>query len=101
MVLFKRVVKISDPLNFLLFQYPELLSVGFLCVLLFQISSLVPVFFNQFFLFYGILAILFHISTGVTLGFCFTPTVLAILLFFIIAEIIIRNEKITKKSDTG
>ena len=89
--------EISEPLNFLLFQYPELLSAGFLCVLLFQISALVPVFFNQLFLFYGILAILFHISTGIALGFCYTPTVLAILLFLVIAEIIIKDEKITKK----
>ena len=81
-------------LKILLYQYPELLSFGFLCVLLFQLTSIIPVFLDKFFILYGVLAILFHLSTGIVLGVYFTPTVLAVLFFLIISEEMIKNERI-------
>ena len=67
---------------------PYLLGFGYFFVLVFQLTALVPVFFNRFFKFYGTLAILFHLSTGIFLLPYFSNTVLLVLFFFIIAETI-------------
>ena len=80
-------------LQILLYQYPKLLSFGFICVLIFQISSLLPVFFNKFFIFYGILACLFHLSSGFTLGVYFSYTMLASLFFLILSESMMKKEE--------
>ena len=82
-------------LDFFLYQQPWLLSLGYICVLLFQITSLAPIFFNRFFVFYGVLACLFHLATGLVLSIYFFPTVLALLFFFIVAESI-RKYKFPK-----
>ena len=66
----------------LFYQYPEILYLGFLCTLIFQLFSWIPVFLNKFFVLYGILAILFHISTSVVIGVSFRSTVFAVLFFF-------------------
>ena len=75
----------------LLYQHPELLSVGFFCALLFQLTSLLPVFFNNLIILYGVLAVLFHFSMGIISGIYFSHTVLAILFFLIIVETMMKD----------
>ena len=91
-------IYVNEPsifLKILLHQYPEVLYFGFFCVLIFQISSLVPVFLNRFFVFYGVLAILFHILTSIAIGVYFFSTVPAVLFFLIIAETMRKKEQRT------
>ena len=85
--------------EFLLYQYPELLSVGFFCALLFQLTSLLPVIFNNLTVFYGILAVLFHLLVGVTAGIYFSHTALAILFFLIIVETMMKRDNKKKVHD--
>ena len=80
-------------LDMLLYQIPELLSIGFLFVLLFQLSSLIPVIFDRFFILYGVFALIFHFSVGLLLGIYFIPLALAVLFFLIICEFMIKSEK--------
>ena len=68
------------------------LSFGYLFVLVFQLTSLLPVFYNRLFVFYGWVAVLFHFSTGVILNIYFKPTVLAVLFFLIITEFLMEKE---------
>lgn len=77
----------------LLYQYPELLSFGYFCALLFQMTALLPVFFNRLIIPYGICAILFHFSVGFITGIYFAHTVLAVLFFLIIAETMMKDQK--------
>ena len=86
-------IEVNMFLGIILYKFPWLLSFGYLFVLGFQLSSLVPVFFNRLFVFYGFLAVLFHFLTGFTLNIYFTPTVLAVLFFLIITEFLIEKEK--------
>ena len=79
-------------LKFLLYEEPWLLSFAYFCVLVFQLTSLVPIIFDRWFRVYGVLAILFHLSTGLVLGIYFYQTVLAVLAFFILAENIKENK---------
>ena len=79
-------------INMLLYQYPEFLSFCFFCVLIFQMTALLPVLLGRFFILYGVLAILFHLSSGITLGVYYTPTVVAVLFFLIILEIMLKDE---------
>ena len=79
--------------NILLYQYPGILYFGFLCVLVFQMLSLVPIFLNRLLVLYGILAVLFHISSSVFIGISFYSTVFAVLYFLIITETMIKKEK--------
>ena len=72
-------------LQFLLNE-PWLLSFGYFCVLIFQLTALAPIFLNRFFTLYGALAVLFHLSTGISLITYFPSTVLALLFFLVIAE---------------
>lgn len=81
-------------LKALLYQYPIVLYFGFFCILIFQLSSLAPVFLNRFFVLYGILTALFHISTGITISVYFLSTVPAVLFFLIIAEVMREKEEI-------
>ena len=78
--------------KFLLYENPWFLSLGYFCVLLFQLTALTPIFFNRWFKLYGVLAILFHFSTSIVLGVYFWETVLAVLLFLIIAESMRENK---------
>ncbi|MDE0092724.1 MAG: hypothetical protein OXN83_05525 [Oligoflexia bacterium] len=76
----------TNPIVELVLHNPWLLSFGYFCVLIFQLTALIPVFLNQFFKLYGVLALLFHLSTGVSMDVYFVPTVMMVLFFFIIAE---------------
>ena len=86
----------------LLYQYPELLSVGLFCALLFQLTALLPFVFNNLIVLYGILAVLFHLLVGIIAGIYFSHTVLAILFFLIIIENMMKTgaypDKTQKKS---
>lgn len=86
----------EEPHNLLLkslvHQYPWILALGFAGVIVFQITSVLPVFLNRFFTFYGILALLFHLSTGIMLSIYFHPTVLGILFFLFFTEMMIKNQ---------
>ena len=73
-------------LKLLLYEQAWLLGFGYFCVLLFQLSALTPILLNRYFKLYGVLALLFHFSTGIFFSVYFSPTVLAALFFFIIAE---------------
>ncbi|MCZ0932729.1 MAG: hypothetical protein OXJ52_06230 [Oligoflexia bacterium] len=72
-------------LKFLL-EEPWLLSFGYFCVLVFQLTALTPIFLNRFFKLYGALAVLFHLSTGISVITYFASTVLGVLFFLVIAE---------------
>ena len=80
---------------------PWLLSFSYVCVLIFLLSSLTPIFLNKYFKFYGILAILFHLATGISMEIYFFHTIVPVLYFFIIAESMIeykferRNSKLS------
>ena len=76
----------NNPLLDILLSVPGLLGFGYIFILLFQITSLTPVFLNRFFVFFGVLACLFHLAIGIVLNIYFNATVLAVVLFFIIAE---------------
>ena len=84
------------PLLKFLLDEPWLLSFGYFCVLVFQLSALAPIFLNRFFKLYGALAVLFHLSTGISLIIYFFSSISAILLFFVIAESM-REHEILKK----
>ena len=58
----------SQNMHFILkfsLEHPFLLGVSYFCVLLFQLTALAPIFVNRFFKLYGLLAVLFHFSTGI------------------------------------
>ena len=86
-------MEINVFLNILLHHIPAPLYFGFFCVLVFQITALLPLVLGRFFMFYGILAILFHFTTGIVLGIYFTPTILAVLFFLIVAESMMKNDQ--------
>ena len=88
--------KLHFLLEFLVYSVPWLLSFGYFCVLVFQLSALAPIIFNRFFKLYGVLAVLFHLLTGISVFAYFSNTVLAVLFFLVIAESL-REYKFDKK----
>ena len=70
------------------------------CILLFQLSALTPIFLNRYFKLYGVLAVLFHLSTGIAMDIYFVQTVMSVLFFLIIAESI-REYKFEVKNHSG
>ena len=73
-------------LKLLLYEIPLFLGFSYFCVLFFQLTALTPIFLNRYFKFYGVLAVLFHLSTGISLITYFSQTVLAVLFFLIFSE---------------
>ena len=73
-------------LELLLYEIPWFLGFSYFCVLLFQLTALSPILFNRYFKLYGTLAVLFHLSTGISLNVYFSPNVLAVLFFLILGE---------------
>jgi len=61
-------------------------EIGFLLVVLFQLSSFLPIISNRYFRAWGLLALVFHFTTGVVLGIWFSHTALAVMFFLIYAE---------------
>ena len=80
-----------------LIDNPWLLSFSYVCVLIFLLSSLTPIFLNKYFKFYGVLAILFHLAVGISMEIYFFHTVVPVLYFFIIAESM-REYKFERKN---
>lgn len=66
---------------------------GFLLIVVFQLSSLLPVLFNKGFIFYGLAVVGFHIVTGIALGIWFSSTILSVLFFLIVAEFLLKHER--------
>lgn len=80
----------GQPLNFVMekiVQYPTLIAIGFISILLFQLSTIIPIIFNKYKIPYGIMIIIFHLTTGFSLGISFKSTSYCIFIFFIIAEL--------------
>lgn len=72
---------------------PWLTTAGFALVILFQISSIIPVFTMRYFKLWGIGAVFFHLSTGAVLGIWFKPTALAAILFLIFFQNLLDWER--------
>ena len=70
----------------------QLLGFGFALAIIFQLSCILPIIFNSFFILYGVLTILFHISTGIVLNIYFNNTVLACLFLLILVEFMFKYE---------
>lgn len=70
------------------------LGIGFMLTLLFQLTSLVPLFFyrNQhLFIIYGVMALFFHLSIGIFMGIWFFYTAFGVFFFLIWCELQIRG----------
>ena len=90
-----------DHLNFILeflgpYYGAELLGFDLLVVMVFQLSCILPIILNRFFMLYGFLALLFHLSTGIVLSIYYHPTPLSCLFFLILTEYMLKYEKIGK-----
>ena len=79
-------------LTFLTVEHPEILVAGFSIALVFQVFSIIPVLTERFFLFWGVAAILFHLTTGMVLNIWFVPTILGAFVLLILAPLIQRIE---------
>ena len=87
----------SEP-NFIIMQFVHesyfstFLFLGFLFVLVFQISCFLPVLYSKFFYIYGFLALFFHLTAGFIFGHWFIEAILGNLIFMILAEKIFKIE---------
>jgi len=77
-----------------LYWASKILGWGLFFVISFQLSCLIPILCHRYFMIYGFFAVLFHASTGVALLISFKPTVLAVLFFLILTEMMIKQEKL-------
>ena len=67
-----------------LFSEPHfLLGLGYAGVILFEITAILPIFFNRLFFAYGVMAILFHLSTAVFAG-TYSVNTLSLIIFFLL-----------------
>jgi hypothetical protein len=78
--------QLSQLSELLVYNYPMILGGGFIILLLFQISCLIPIILDKFYSTYGIFSILFHCATGMILGIWFEGTIIAAFFFLIITE---------------
>lgn len=63
-----------------------IIEYGFLSVIVFQLSAVIPIALNRHWKLWGILSLTFHIFTGFFLGIWFQNTLLASLFFLIFVE---------------
>lgn len=82
----------------LLVTNQNLLELGFLFVVGFQLSVIVPILRQRNFLIYGGLAIIFHLTTGLIMGIWFLPTIAAILLLVIGPDFFLEEEGIFREA---
>ncbi len=75
-----------------------LIVTGFIGVLIFQISCIIPILKLKYYKIWAILILLFHFSTELSLGINFKQTRLAILLLLFITPILMDFEKNKKAS---
>ena len=71
----------------------SLIQIGFFAVLVFQISSIVPLVYDRFWKTWGLLAIGFHLATGIFLGIWLTETLLAAAFFLVFVEQCLESKK--------
>ena len=76
-----------------LYYGSKVLGYGFFLIIVFQLSCIIPILLNRYFLLYGFLSILFHTSTAIALFISFKPTVMACLFFLILTELMLKYEK--------
>lgn len=82
--------------NFLfevLIENTNLLKLGFILVLLFQISCIYPIIKKNYYQYWAIAALLFHISTELSTGIRFNNTRYAILIALILFDEFLKLEK--------
>lgn len=72
---------------------PYLITIGFICVLLFQLSCFLPIILRKYYAVYGVFAICFHFTTGLSLGIYFSFTVLSCLFLLVFTEFLLQSEK--------
>jgi hypothetical protein len=77
--------------NLLLKIDPIYLGLCFYLVIIFQFSCIIPIIRQCYFRYWGYMAILFHVSTGLFLGIWFLNTISALLFFLIFTEDILSN----------
>jgi hypothetical protein len=80
-----------------LLEIPDIIAIGFCITIIFQLSTFIPILLNRYFKMYGLLIILFHIMTGLTVNIWFKKTVYAIIFFFIFVEYFIAKEQKTSQ----
>ena len=70
----------------LLLSYPWFAFAGWIAVILFQLSCIMPILTGKYIMLWGFFCIAFHLSTGLFLGIYFEFTVLGNLFLFILTE---------------
>lgn len=78
--------------NILFVDFPFLVTLGFIAVILFECSAFVPIVTGKYFRTWGILAILFHFATGVAMGIRYSDKVILLGFFFIFSEYLIEHK---------
>lgn len=73
-------------------QFPYIVTLGFIGVIIFQLSTALPIFFRLPILYWGFGAVIFHMITGLFIGFWFYKTTIIVLLFIVYPNILKRNE---------
>ncbi len=81
----------------LVYQYPSVLALGFLFILVFELLSIVPVLTDRYFCFFGFCAIFFHVMTEMVMGVSFAPNIIAAVYFLVYGE---RVLKFSGKTDS-
>jgi hypothetical protein len=75
-------------------SFQNLIRIGFLGAVLFQITSFLPLLKSNLIKYYGGLAILFHLLTGFGLGIYFSSTALVAALYLVAAEKFLKEDMV-------
>lgn len=79
----------------LLMSYPEWVFLGFVTVVLIQLIGIWVVLYRpRGIIYWGLSAVFFHMMTGLTLGIWFRSLALAVSVYFIVLELMLKNEKL-------
>lgn len=70
------------------------MQIGFGAVVLFQLSSVVPVLINKHWKLWGCFAIAFHLATGLMMGIWFEETLIAAAFFLILCESLLNENSV-------
>lgn len=88
-------------LDFFVYQYPSLLTLGFLFIIGFQIFSIVPIITERFFIPVGLCAVFFHTMTHIVMDVVFTPYIIASLYFLVYTEWMLAKERKNLQAGVG
>ncbi len=69
-----------------------LLGLGFIIVLIFQLTALIPFFLNKWYKAWAFVAVGFHIVTGFSLAIWFKPTIISLIFLLYITEELMTHE---------